>query len=611
MADEKFIISSQTSSENLGELADLRTTEKGSVVRALNEVNQKTLDVVKKVSNLNFINVKDYGAKGDGVTDDTDVIQSAVADLMKKGGGTLYFPAGEYLVNGTIYTHQDSYSDLVIHNPIELRGAVPVSDDLNETDMKGVTRIVKKVEGFIIGANYTTTKEVATTEQWKNFSVRNIAFMGTGTFDSRYNKIFASVRNTEAIDARNTSLTVEDCYFYALRRAVNQQDYVKGVLNNGENSVYRRLGFKGMGLGCLRLVGSNKTVIESLNLKDLAMTASYGVYSNRSEGLSIRDVSAKGKGMHLCKSFKFFELASSKNANIDGLYAQRVEGLLLYAYADCVNISLKNVTIKDYFQTLIKARDTKNLIVDNFYSQAEEGVVLSTADPGNYTAYTTQSQKPTDFDIDSSCLNVKIGKNFILRNSKHTSNGGALIDGASDEYRYSPDSSVGFSQGYSTTYPSVGVWGKGSIVYNSNPGVGKPIGWVCVNAGTPGTWLPFGDIHYSGDVTQLIRFKMEFTGLNTYNITWYSGKDLVSSIVNDTYGMRVNLAVSAKSIPKLDVVHTGSGGPEFAGGRIGFIYRRNEWNGFIQIGMKESVTSNPHIQLSSINGGSIEINLTI
>lgn len=42
------------------------------------------------------LNVRDYGAVGDGVTDDTAAINAAVADL--RDGETLYIPAGIYLL---------------------------------------------------------------------------------------------------------------------------------------------------------------------------------------------------------------------------------------------------------------------------------------------------------------------------------------------------------------------------------------------------------------------------------------------------------------------------------------------------------------------------------
>lgn len=53
---------------------------------------------VFKESQEPIINVKDYGAKGDGKTDDTLAIRTATIELNKKGG-TLYFPKGEYIVS--------------------------------------------------------------------------------------------------------------------------------------------------------------------------------------------------------------------------------------------------------------------------------------------------------------------------------------------------------------------------------------------------------------------------------------------------------------------------------------------------------------------------------
>jgi hypothetical protein len=63
---------------------------------------------------LGFYNVKDYGAVGDSITDDTDAIQTAV-DAVPEEGGTVYFPQGIYRIEGTIH----------ITTPVHLLG-VPV-----------------------------------------------------------------------------------------------------------------------------------------------------------------------------------------------------------------------------------------------------------------------------------------------------------------------------------------------------------------------------------------------------------------------------------------------------------------------------------------------------
>lgn len=45
-----------------------------------------------------------------------------------------------------------------------------------------------------------------------------------------------------------------------------------------------------------------------------------------------------------------------------------------------------------------------------------------------------------------------------------------------------------------TEPPSFGNHVQGDIVWNSNPSMNSYIGWVCVQSGNPGQWLPFGQI---------------------------------------------------------------------------------------------------------------------
>lgn len=49
-----------------------------------------------------MFNVTDYGAVGDGITDDTISINTAISAAIANGGGTIYFPMGKYLVSDTI-----------------------------------------------------------------------------------------------------------------------------------------------------------------------------------------------------------------------------------------------------------------------------------------------------------------------------------------------------------------------------------------------------------------------------------------------------------------------------------------------------------------------------
>lgn len=45
-----------------------------------------------------------------------------------------------------------------------------------------------------------------------------------------------------------------------------------------------------------------------------------------------------------------------------------------------------------------------------------------------------------------------------------------------------------------TAAPTTGSYQRGDRIWNSEPSAGGYIGWVCVTAGTPGTWKGFGTI---------------------------------------------------------------------------------------------------------------------
>ena len=69
-------------------------------------------DPINQVVSTNFAttdfpvisyNVKDFGAKGDGKTDDTVAFQSAIFKAQDIGGGTVFVPSGKYRINGNLF----------------------------------------------------------------------------------------------------------------------------------------------------------------------------------------------------------------------------------------------------------------------------------------------------------------------------------------------------------------------------------------------------------------------------------------------------------------------------------------------------------------------------
>lgn len=58
-----------------------------------------------------FVSVKDFGAKGDGIAIDTTAVQATINRVASLGGGTVFFPAGTYLIDaGLTLSSKDGVS---------------------------------------------------------------------------------------------------------------------------------------------------------------------------------------------------------------------------------------------------------------------------------------------------------------------------------------------------------------------------------------------------------------------------------------------------------------------------------------------------------------------
>ena len=74
------------------------TSEQVTFLAAGSGASQRTvLDKLRDV-----VSVKDFGAVGDGVTDDTAAIQAAITYVNSLGGGTVYLPQGDYIITAPI-----------------------------------------------------------------------------------------------------------------------------------------------------------------------------------------------------------------------------------------------------------------------------------------------------------------------------------------------------------------------------------------------------------------------------------------------------------------------------------------------------------------------------
>lgn len=97
----------------IDKLEDLENYDDSLVREEINSVNSQLAHIEKSL----IVSVKDFGAKGDGVTDDTEAIQHAIYYLLEekekmnnilghnmyRGLGELFFPKGVYVVSHNVF----------------------------------------------------------------------------------------------------------------------------------------------------------------------------------------------------------------------------------------------------------------------------------------------------------------------------------------------------------------------------------------------------------------------------------------------------------------------------------------------------------------------------
>ena len=159
---------------------------------------------------ITMSNVRQFGANGDGKTDDTEAIRHAV----EKGDGALFFPAGDYLISGTI--------DI----PLSAKGPVAISGE------SGTSTIIMAGEGpafRLTGAHQGTgdpsSVKPGVWNQERMPTVQNIALEGKnpkadgfellGTMQSLFEGIMVRrMRHGIHLVKRNRNVVISHCHLY-------------------------------------------------------------------------------------------------------------------------------------------------------------------------------------------------------------------------------------------------------------------------------------------------------------------------------------------------------------------------------------------------------------
>ena len=179
-----------SSAEESSSTADVKTFVK--YITYQNELSKTLQSIYERI-----VNVRDYGAKGDGTTDDTEAIQNAIFS-----GTTIYFPYGTYLLNKCLWNESDPSTSAALRVILEqrlifepgavlLRGSDAVNHMLYTGNGDDATEYAGASDIEIIGATFDENKSLSTNctalnlSHAKNVKIKNCKFINSsGTWHS-------------------------------------------------------------------------------------------------------------------------------------------------------------------------------------------------------------------------------------------------------------------------------------------------------------------------------------------------------------------------------------------------------------------------------------------
>ena len=130
-----------------------------------------------------IVNVKDFGAVGDGVHDDTAAIQAAIASIADVGG-IVFLPSGKYAISSTLILGNGTTTSVSTQNGISVRGASAYSTSIEWVGAAGgqIAAIAGICQGNSFGDLTMDGKNIAEKgleivsgqyAQWEQLLIRN------------------------------------------------------------------------------------------------------------------------------------------------------------------------------------------------------------------------------------------------------------------------------------------------------------------------------------------------------------------------------------------------------------------------------------------------------
>ena len=494
-----------------------------------------------KIHNKSEINVKDYGAVGDGAVDDTAAIQFCLGLLLTDEFKKLIFDTGVYKCNITISLANDNRTTYLIDGKgSKIVGEVKIYgckhlvfkhfanitegihigglwfSKISNVAMDGSLRITSGWQG---GPNYWGT-------YWNTFETIscNGVIINSKAFSSDTpgvnNNQFTSITSFNALsnganswdDTKKSGLRVfGDCQNISFCNSdFSYNDY--GIYNESKSSV-QLFGCYLEGIAKEGYVGQVNMLYSELS-DDGTNNTNFN-FDGKSQ-LFMSDSANSRVGSLLQAGSSIFFNSDLRYINKDGVPLGFVQGDFNLANMELIADTASGNPFGRVLKISNPFTDTRSVAIqfDSPVSGYVSYVMICKGKPGIafitnyntrqsndylYTPLTGQSSS-TEYRIFNGKLGglvpltkgMKCGIEFYLKPGE---------DFLISRICVSPGQVASFTSspslkqlGYDSTFPTLAnsSWSKGDIIYNTSPTPSSFVGWVCVTSGVPGTWKGFG-----------------------------------------------------------------------------------------------------------------------
>lgn len=454
-ADGSLIQNGSITDEKLAEGIKIGTAlvdNKGTIYanlkdRLLNVDNK--IEILEK-SKVNVANVIEYGAKGDGITDDRQAFLNALNYLKTKGGGVLFIPptTEKYVVSDQI-EWDETYGHIMIMG-VGRASHVYLSKRTQNCHLFGAIGSDENEENWIPSVIFK--------------DLQLSTFTTPGTFSDNDNCIGIS-------KAKN--ILIENVYVsYSRWKGISIQQYTKNItLKNVHTENCLKYGF-----GVEFSTVSDIKVINCVSNNNQEQGV---LFTNAGDPLPLKGVIIEGLTVYNNK-FEGIGLSGLDGGFVSGVqsYNNSSEGIKTY---NCTNTYVKGICYNNGLAGVRTVLGSSNV----FEVDSRNNSLNDINKRGNFFIESTPNTK---------LINCK--GNMGVRSITNWSDNCTFINcdlyGTTNEALFTEEAkftegvilhSSGKKISYANSVPTIGSFNRGDIVFNMTPTAGGYVGWVCVSEG--------------------------------------------------------------------------------------------------------------------------------